>query len=291
MNTSNDSQSERAAPRDWEQIRDDYIRGAGSLRQLAERHGLPLSTVEARCRRERWVSLREKRQKAGLETLVGVPTGNAVIGAVEDRDWWAEQDREHLQQNLELTRRLRQAVEKKIANATANELERLGGALEGVVNAERVLLELTPRTAKNKAPSLRPRKPEYGSREWRMEMDARMEAMIRPVTPSTPNQPAATDTGHPVVQERVVTDSPTLRAEQAKQAQLAEPGPSQPSRPPTSDVKLSPAVEVKVARTDTTPVPMLQPGEEICYGYQLAPGVWMEVKPPPPKPKGANRSG
>src|SRR5882724_8151074 len=146
----------RATPLEWEQIRDAYIRGEGSLRRLAQRHGLPLSTVEARCRPEEWVSLRQKRQETGLEKVVGTYTGGAVAAPVEDRRWWAERDHEHLQQNLELTRRLRQAVDKKIAEASATELEKLGGALESVVKAERELLELTPRTAKNKAPSLRP---------------------------------------------------------------------------------------------------------------------------------------
>ena len=60
------------------------------------------------------------------------------------------------QQRFQTARRLRQAVDKKIAEASATELEKLGGALESVVKAERELLELTPRTAKNKAPSLRP---------------------------------------------------------------------------------------------------------------------------------------
>lgn len=194
MNAQADSPPERATPRQWELIRDDYIRGEGSLRRLAQRHGLPLATVESRSRREGWVSLRAKRREAALETLVGARSGNAVVGAVEDGDWWAEQDREHLRQNLQLTRRLRQAVDKKIAEATAIELERLGGALEAVVSAERVLLELTPRTAKNKAPSLRPRKPEYGSQEWQREFDREFERLNGPVTPIGPAEPATNDT-------------------------------------------------------------------------------------------------
>ena len=120
-----------------------------------------------------------------------VAAGNAVIGAVKDHDWWAEQDREHLQQNLELTRRLRQAVDKKIAEATANELERLGGALEAVVSAERVLLELTPRTAKNKAPSLRPHKPEPGSRGWYSPAVPIAYAEPTEPTPADPGQTAS----------------------------------------------------------------------------------------------------
>ena len=187
MNTNADSPPERATPRAWEQIRDAYIRGEGSLRRLAQQHGLPLTTVEGRCRREDWVALREKRQKAGLETLVGVPSGNAEIGAVKDGDWWAEQDREHLQQSLEVTRRLRQAVDRRIPEATATELEKLGGALEAVVNAERELLELTPRTARNKAPSLRPHKSEFGIGAWC--------SPVVPVADDEPTEPTPTDPG------------------------------------------------------------------------------------------------
>jgi hypothetical protein len=76
--------------------------------------------------------------------------------------------------------------------------------------------------------------------------------------------------------------------EPVRQARLAGPGPSQPSSPPRSDAsELSPAVEAKPAHTDTAPVSILQPGEEICYGYQLAPGgPWQEAKPPARNPNG-----
>jgi hypothetical protein len=65
------------------------------------------------------------------------------------------------------------------------------------------------------------------------------------------------------------------------------PRPSQPSSPPRSDAaEMSPAVEAKPARTDIAPVPILQPGEEIGYGYELAPGVWVEAKPTAPPTNG-----
>jgi hypothetical protein len=84
-------------------------------------------------------------------------------------------------------------VEGKIPAASATELERLAGALESVVGAERTLLELTPRTAKNKAPSLRPRKPEIGSLEWQREFDRQFERLNGPVIPIGPDQPTAPD--------------------------------------------------------------------------------------------------
>jgi len=195
MNTRNDNQHERATPRAWEQIRADYISGEGSLRQLAMRHDLPLSTVEARSKREGWFNLREKRQKAALQSMVGVQPENAVVGQVGDRKWWEEHDREHVQQNLELTRRLRRAVDAKIAGATSNELERLGGALEAIVRGERVLLELTPRSGKDKSPSLRPSKPKYGSAEWQAEFDRTFELLNGKKRGTAPTQAATSESG------------------------------------------------------------------------------------------------
>jgi hypothetical protein len=150
--------TEKATERDWEQVRDAYIQGEGSLNRLAQRYGLPLSTVEARSRREGWVVLRQKRKQAALERVVGTSPTISIGGVtpVKDSDWWTKQGEEHLLQNLEVTRRLRHAVDKKIGEATATELEKLGGALESVVEAERKLLELTPRSAKDKSPTLRP---------------------------------------------------------------------------------------------------------------------------------------
>lgn len=75
--------------------------------------------------------------------------------------------------------------------------------------------------------------------------------------------------------------------EPVKRTQLAEPGPSQPSKPPGSNAaKPSPAVQENPAYSLTTPIRTLQPGEEIRYGYQIAPGEWVEAKPPAPQPNG-----
>lgn len=75
-----------------------------------------------------------------------------------------------------------------------------------------------------------------------------------------------------------------------KQAQLASPGPSQPSQPSEppklNAVKPRPAFETRAVPPYTGRVPVLQPGEELCYGYQIAPGVWVEAKPPARNPNG-----
>jgi len=73
----------------------------------------------------------------------------------------------------------------------------------------------------------------------------------------------------------------------AKQAQLAGPGPNQPNTQPKPDaVKQRPAFETRAVPPYTGRVPVLQPGEELCYGYQIAPGVWVEAKPPARNPMG-----
>jgi hypothetical protein len=73
----------------------------------------------------------------------------------------------------------------------------------------------------------------------------------------------------------------------AKQAQLAGPGPNQPNTQPKPDaVKQRPAFETRAVPPYTGRMPVLQPGEELCYGYQIAPGVWVEAKPPARNPMG-----
>ena len=66
----------------------------------------------------------------------------------------------------------------------------------------------------------------------------------------------------------------------AKQAPLAGPGPNQPNTQPKPDaVKQSPAFETRAVRGSNGRIRELQPGEVLCYGYEIAPGVWAEAKP------------
>ena len=52
----------REAGRDWERIRREYVGSSLSLRALAEKEGVSLSTLEKRCGREGWQQLRKQRQ-------------------------------------------------------------------------------------------------------------------------------------------------------------------------------------------------------------------------------------
>lgn len=57
-------------PADWEYIRDLFIVGEGSTRALAKAHGVKLSTLQARCRREGWVQLRAERAETALDEVI-----------------------------------------------------------------------------------------------------------------------------------------------------------------------------------------------------------------------------
>ena len=146
----------RLPPKKWETVRADYVGGLGSLRELARQHGLKLSTVEARCRREHWTVLRREREENALKGLVGSPVTLPTVEPVEDAEWWTKQDRQHLVASLSVLAKLRTATEEKIAGASASELERLAGAVAAIAQTERELLELNSRSPRHYALSLRP---------------------------------------------------------------------------------------------------------------------------------------
>ena len=59
---------------DWSKIKADYIAGGTSYRKLAEKYGVPFSTLKEHARKEQWTALREKaRHKADTKfaNLVG----------------------------------------------------------------------------------------------------------------------------------------------------------------------------------------------------------------------------
>lgn len=59
---------------DWNEIKAEYIAGGTSYRKLAEKYGVPFSTLKEHARKEQWTDLREKaRHKADTKfaNLVG----------------------------------------------------------------------------------------------------------------------------------------------------------------------------------------------------------------------------
>ena len=74
---------------DWNKIKADYIAGGTSYRKLAEKHGVPFSTLKEHARREKWTELRDKaRYKADTKfaNLMGEKQANrsAKINDVAD---------------------------------------------------------------------------------------------------------------------------------------------------------------------------------------------------------------
>jgi hypothetical protein len=62
-------------PAVWLNIQSEFIRGEGSTRTLAAKHGVKLSTLQARCKREEWVDLREMRAQDVLDDLTNFTGG------------------------------------------------------------------------------------------------------------------------------------------------------------------------------------------------------------------------
>lgn len=71
------------APAVHRKLRNAYIAGEGSIRQLAELHGIPEDTVRNWCRREKWGGLRSKFDTRDNERLVSLaaPVPQRVIEA------------------------------------------------------------------------------------------------------------------------------------------------------------------------------------------------------------------
>ena len=75
---------------DWQEIKAEYIAGGTSYRKLAEKYGVPFSTLKEHARREKWTELREKaRYKADTKfaNLMGEKQANksAKIDDVADK--------------------------------------------------------------------------------------------------------------------------------------------------------------------------------------------------------------
>lgn len=74
---------------DWKKIKAEYIAGGTSYRKLAEKYGVPFSTLKEHARREKWTELRDKaRYKADTKfaNLMGEKEANrsAKINDVAD---------------------------------------------------------------------------------------------------------------------------------------------------------------------------------------------------------------
>jgi len=80
----------------WEAIREDYVKGEGTLEQLAKVHGLNIWTVQKKSQKGKWSELRRRRAEAALHQLI--PPGPlelqppSIPSTVEiDEKWLREQ--------------------------------------------------------------------------------------------------------------------------------------------------------------------------------------------------------
>ena len=65
---------------DWKKIKAEYIAGGTSYRKLAEKYGVPRTTLERKAKEEKWTDLRRQADgKAEAKIVESVSTKNAKI--------------------------------------------------------------------------------------------------------------------------------------------------------------------------------------------------------------------
>ena len=92
-------------------IREEYLRGEGNCRELAEKHGLPTTTVENWCRREGW--------RAQLTAIDGRLTAKAEQSLVERANNLVERRAAFLERTLAEWEALLDRIEQERARLPA----------------------------------------------------------------------------------------------------------------------------------------------------------------------------
>lgn len=65
---------------DWKRIKAEYVAGGTSYRKLAEKYGVPRTTLERKAKEEKWTDLRRQAEgKAEAKIVESVSTKNAKI--------------------------------------------------------------------------------------------------------------------------------------------------------------------------------------------------------------------
>jgi hypothetical protein len=109
-------------PKVWESVRSDYVSGEGSLRTLADRHGLKVSSVEKKCRAENWTALRQRRAEGVLARLippdVAPPPPQLPITAPLSAEWLQEQQLAHFSESAQLIQVARKKIGDHLATAS-----------------------------------------------------------------------------------------------------------------------------------------------------------------------------
>jgi hypothetical protein len=127
----------------WQAARNDYIGGGGSLRLVAERHGLKLATVEKRAKRESWYRLRRDRDEA-LRTGAAPPSFPPAYAPPEStseplsESWLEEKRRTHFLETQRLIEDTRAKLRKMLEGdgLDCDKLVRLASALNTLAETE-----------------------------------------------------------------------------------------------------------------------------------------------------------
>lgn len=69
--------------RDWDELRRAYVEEGESLSGLAERSGVPLSTLRSRAGREKWKSQRDEEEARALRQAELVRVGRKLLKRIE----------------------------------------------------------------------------------------------------------------------------------------------------------------------------------------------------------------
>lgn len=88
----------------WTKIKNDYITGEYSYRELAEKHGISASSVEKRAAREKWTATKDERLQATCKkieemTVEKIAESESEVNAIMSRI------------RLKLTQKIEQAVD------------------------------------------------------------------------------------------------------------------------------------------------------------------------------------
>ena len=131
----------------WTKIRNDYINGKGSYRELAAKHGVSFGTLQERAKREGWVQ-RKKEQHDKILIATGQKTVEKIADTESDVNAIMSRIRLKLTQKIEQavdnmedldTAELRKLVQsfKDMNDASNGPEDKKTGALEDILEAVR----------------------------------------------------------------------------------------------------------------------------------------------------------
>jgi hypothetical protein len=151
----------KPTPKTWSDAKAAYVKGEGTLAGIAEQFGLRLPTVEARSRKENWVTLRTNRESA-LEAQLIPSSPIAPFPPAEmpkqftiDADFMAKEAAAHYVEIAALIRKVRSRADELLGpNPTPglgpDSLHKLSGTISSVADATAKLLGLNQKGKQSK---------------------------------------------------------------------------------------------------------------------------------------------